>query len=300
MACLLRIRCAAALSPPLAAPRQRHFFALTARLASAQSAEAFGLKPLRAVVTRSIGSARQAKAAAQPAEGDSRPQFPRPSSVGYDKSLANTIHLIGSVGVNPDIKYLDNGTIVATSSLSVKKAPQGDPSWFFLEFQNDLAEIAAQHVRKGDRIHVGGRVLVEKMDPNTGEGPQVLWKVEVSDLHFVDDLYGSKAQPLPTATAIKPGPTEKKLAAEKSWKLFFSSPSDWYDNRDNKRNPKAPDFKHKSNGEGLWIDGYYTPSFVTQQIADLEAKGVLKSSKPTPASTTAATTEEESSGYNPW
>lgn len=28
----------------------------------------------------------------------------------------------------------------------------------------------------------------------------------------------------------------------------------FYDNRDNKTNPKAPDFKHKDSGAGLWLD----------------------------------------------
>ena len=27
----------------------------------------------------------------------------------------------------------------------------------------------------------------------------------------------------------------------------------WWDNRQNKRNPKAPDFKHKDTGDGIWL-----------------------------------------------
>lgn len=38
------------------------------------------------------------------------------------------------------------------------------------------------------------------------------------------------------------------------WEELEASPDKWYDNRDNKTNPKSPDFKRKATGEGLWIE----------------------------------------------
>lgn len=38
------------------------------------------------------------------------------------------------------------------------------------------------------------------------------------------------------------------------WEELESNPEKWYDNRDNKTNPKSPDFKRKATGEGLWIE----------------------------------------------
>ena len=37
------------------------------------------------------------------------------------------------------------------------------------------------------------------------------------------------------------------------WQELSDNPSNWFDNRENKRNPKAPDFKRKNTGEGLWM-----------------------------------------------
>lgn len=37
------------------------------------------------------------------------------------------------------------------------------------------------------------------------------------------------------------------------WQTFFANPYEWTDCRKTKQNPKAPDFKHKSTGEALWI-----------------------------------------------
>jgi hypothetical protein len=42
---------------------------------------------------------------------------------------------------------------------------------------------------------------------------------------------------------------------DRCWKEYFSNPSLWWNNRNNKKNPKALDFKHKISKEALWIDG---------------------------------------------
>lgn len=38
---------------------------------------------------------------------------------------------------------------------------------------------------------------------------------------------------------------------EQVWGEYFRDPSQWWDNRLNKRNPKAPDFKHRITGKAL-------------------------------------------------
>ncbi|KAL3642551.1 hypothetical protein CASFOL_013366 [Castilleja foliolosa] len=39
-----------------------------------------------------------------------------------------------------------------------------------------------------------------------------------------------------------------------SWKNLVENPGNWWDKRMNKKNPKAPDFKHKESGEALWLN----------------------------------------------
>lgn len=38
------------------------------------------------------------------------------------------------------------------------------------------------------------------------------------------------------------------------WEQFDKQPNDFWDNRANKRNPKAPDFVHKSSRGALWVN----------------------------------------------
>ncbi|XP_047331491.1 protein OSB2, chloroplastic-like [Impatiens glandulifera] len=39
-----------------------------------------------------------------------------------------------------------------------------------------------------------------------------------------------------------------------SWKNLVENPNKWWDNRTSKRNVRAPDFKHRETGEGLWLN----------------------------------------------
>jgi hypothetical protein len=38
------------------------------------------------------------------------------------------------------------------------------------------------------------------------------------------------------------------------------------DQSSNKRNPRAPDFKHRVSKKGLWIDRWYTPKWVKDRL----------------------------------
>lgn len=49
------------------------------------------------------------------------------------------------------------------------------------------------------------------------------------------------------------------------WQIFFANPSEWWDNRNSKLKPGAPDFKHKDTGEALWIKDD-DPPWINQQL----------------------------------
>ena len=53
---------------------------------------------------------------------------------------------------------------------------------------------------------------------------------------------------------------------EDQWNELFNDPSTYWDNRLNKRNPRAPDFKHKATGNGLWINSRDTPAWVPAEV----------------------------------
>lgn len=55
---------------------------------------------------------------------------------------------------------------------------------------------------------------------------------------------------------------------EDSWKDLVESPLKWWDNRRSKRNPKAPDFKHKETGKGLWVSS--SPDWALSRLPQLK------------------------------
>lgn len=53
------------------------------------------------------------------------------------------------------------------------------------------------------------------------------------------------------------------------WQTFFANPYEWIDYRTTKRNAKAPDFKHKSTYEALWIKPD-DPPWISKQLKLIE------------------------------
>lgn len=62
----------------------------------------------------------------------------------------------------------------------------------------------------------------------------------------------------------------KQRTREESWKDLVQNPDKWWDNRSDKRNLKAPDFKHKETGEALWLNE--SPTWVLSELPPLKKK----------------------------
>ncbi|KDP38402.1 hypothetical protein JCGZ_04327 [Jatropha curcas] len=54
------------------------------------------------------------------------------------------------------------------------------------------------------------------------------------------------------------------------WQVFFNNPQEWWDNRKDKRNSRAPDFKHKDTGEALWLRPD-DPPWIKRQLQFLDS-----------------------------
>lgn len=85
--------------------------------------------------------------------------------------------------------------------------------------------------------------------------------------------------PPPAAPAPAPAPAagpapipNAEPSVEDLWRDLFENFDQWWDNREDKRNSKAPDFKHKTkkgdNGYnlGLWVNSKDTPDWVKERL----------------------------------
>ncbi|VFQ68244.1 unnamed protein product [Cuscuta campestris] len=203
-------------------------------------------------------------------------QLPPPAEIQWKKELCNSVQLIGIVASPVQIRHLASGKAVAWSRLAVKKS-ENDTSWIDLNFWNELAHVAFQHVEKGRQIYVCGRLVSDTVEGDDGK-QKTYYKVVVNELNFVERKTSSTVPYDGESNSITPGTKTKNYAAnstesvEELWQAFFANPMEWWDNRKNKRSPKYPDFKHKSTGESLWVEGWNNPAWVKSQLAVLDSR----------------------------
>ena len=86
----------------------------------------------------------------------------------------NSICLVGRVGKDPELRYFESGTQLATTSLAVNGTGRDEePVWFDLKIWGKTAQVAADYVRKGRQIGVQGRMECERwVDKTTGDKRQ--------------------------------------------------------------------------------------------------------------------------------
>ena len=117
----------------------------------------------------------------------------------------NSITLIGRAGRDPEVKYFEDGKVVANFTLAVNSYKRDDePDWFTLEILGKQAQVAADYVRKGSQIAVNGSVKLETWTDRTTGAERSKIKVRVDRL----ELLGSKrdsddSSPAPAATPAR-------------------------------------------------------------------------------------------------
>lgn len=89
----------------------------------------------------------------------------------------NKVILIGNVGRDPDVRYLDSGIAVATFPLATTdraytlangtQVPERT-EWHNLVLWRGLAETAEKYVHKGDKLYVEGKIRTRSYDDQTG------------------------------------------------------------------------------------------------------------------------------------
>jgi len=91
-------------------------------------------------------------------------------------SGVNKVILIGNLGKDPDIRYLDNGVAVANFSLATTenyKNKQGErvsqTEWHNVVLWRGLAEIAEKFLKKGSSVYIEGKIKTRKWEDKDGK-----------------------------------------------------------------------------------------------------------------------------------
>jgi single-strand DNA-binding protein len=132
----------------------------------------------------------------------------------------NSITLIGRAGRDPEVRYLESGSVVANLTLAVnRRSRDEEPDWFNLEIWGKQAQVAADYVRKGSLLGIIGSFKLDRWtDRSTGE-ERSKPVIRVDRL----ELLGSKrdgegdAAPQADPPAAAPRPRATAPAAPPAW-----------------------------------------------------------------------------------
>ena len=117
----------------------------------------------------------------------------------------NKVMLIGNVGREPEVRYVDQGVAVARFPLATTERgytlPNGTQvpdrtDWHDIVLWRRLAEVVEKYVHKGDKLYIEGRVRYTNYDDKRGIRHQ---RTEI----WVDNmemLTPKSVSPLPSAT----------------------------------------------------------------------------------------------------
>ena len=96
----------------------------------------------------------------------------------------NKVILIGNLGKDPEVRYLDSGVAVANLSLATSenyKNKEGErvtqTEWHDVVLWRGLAEVAEKYLKKGSSIYVEGKLRTNKWvdkDENTRYKTEIL------------------------------------------------------------------------------------------------------------------------------
>ena len=87
----------------------------------------------------------------------------------------NKVILVGNVGKDPDIRYLEGGTAVCSFPLATSETYRNrngeritTTEWHNIVLWRGLAEIAERYVKKGTQLYIEGRIRTRSWDDRDG------------------------------------------------------------------------------------------------------------------------------------
>lgn len=90
----------------------------------------------------------------------------------------NKVMLIGNVGVEPEVRYVDAGVAVASVKLATTergyRLPNGTDvpdrtEWHNIVLWRQLAETVEKYVHKGDKLYIEGKLHTRSYDDRSGQ-----------------------------------------------------------------------------------------------------------------------------------
>ena len=108
--------------------------------------------------------------------------------------MLNRVILIGRLTRDPELRYLQNGTAVATFTLAVnRKFNKEETDFIDIVVWRGLAENCANYISKGKLVAVEGRLQIRSYEDKEGQKRKVT-EVVADDVRFLEKLGTSSSK----------------------------------------------------------------------------------------------------------
>ena len=122
----------------------------------------------------------------------------------------NKVQLIGNVGKDPEVRYLDSGVAVSTFPLATTdraytlangtQVPERT-EWHNIVLWRGLAETAEKYVHKGDKLYIEGTIRTRSYDDQNGVK------------RYVTEIFGDNMEMLTPRAAQPTAPAQPQAAS---------------------------------------------------------------------------------------
>lgn len=103
----------------------------------------------------------------------------------------NKVILIGTLGRDPEVRYLENGSVVANFSIATTEKYKDrngnaveNTEWHDLELWDGLAKVSEQYLKKGNHIYVEGKIKKDVWQNEQGENRSKT-KIRVTQMNML-------------------------------------------------------------------------------------------------------------------
>lgn len=117
--------------------------------------------------------------------------------------MINKVILIGNVGADPEVRYLDGGVAVARFSLATTEVYNNkngeqvrQTEWHNIVLWRNLAQIAEKYVKKGMLLYIEGRLRTRN------------WEDQNGNKRYTTEIYGDNMQMLTRKQDMPERPAE--------------------------------------------------------------------------------------------
>ena len=126
----------------------------------------------------------------------------------------NRVTIIGNVGKEPELRYSPSGVAFCTLSLATTRSwknkesgeKQEETEWHRVTFNDKLAEIVGQYVKKGKPLYVEGRLKTRKWTDKEGKDVYTT-EIIANEMQLLGGRDSDESAPAPAPRAqARPAP----------------------------------------------------------------------------------------------